>query len=135
MKIFRFFKKLGKWLPIIWNQENWDYEFIYDLLEFKMKDLREAISKDKFTDRKRVRRNLRQIDICLKRMDVYLNWPDYYYYPMNDIYTKPLSNGCVQLAYYSEVNEQQRLGAIKFEEDQYKKFWKSFIKWHRNWWI
>lgn len=55
-----------------------------------MKDLREAISKDKFTDRKRVRRNLRQIDICLKRMDVYLNWPDYHYYPMNDIYTKPL---------------------------------------------
>ena len=39
-----------------WNQEDWDYEYIYDLLITKMKELREEMSKDYWHDQKEVQR-------------------------------------------------------------------------------
>lgn len=130
----RFVKRLGRWLPVLWNQEDWDYEYIYDLLIMKMKELKEDMSKDYWHDQKEVQRGIKQIDICLKRLDMYLNWTNYYDYPMEDIYYEPTSNGCMKMCYSSEENEKQRAGALDFEEKNFNKFWKDFIKWHRGWW-
>lgn len=99
-----------------------------------MKELRENMSKDYWHDQREVQRGIKQIDICLKRMDRYLNWPDHYYYPMEDIYYEPTPDGCLKLCHASEANERQRLGAISFEEKNFRKFWKDFVKWHRGWW-
>lgn len=139
--VIRFLKRLGRfikreirWLPILWNQEDWDYEYIYDLLEMKMKELRKDMSKDYWHDQKSVQRGIKQIEICLKRLDRWRNWPDYYEYPMDDIYHEPIENGCYVMKYASEENEKQRLGAIDFEEKNYNKFWKDFLAWHRGWW-
>ena len=130
----RFVKRLGRWIPILWNQEDWDYEYIYDLLIMKMKELKEDMSKDYWHDQKEVQRGIKQIDICLKRLDMYLNWTNYYDYPMDDIYYEPTSDGCMKMCYSSEKNEKQRIGAIDFEEKNFNKFWKDFVKWHRGWW-
>lgn len=130
----RFVKRLGRWIPVLWNQEDWDYEYIYDLLIMKMKELKENMSKDYWHDQKEVQRGIKQIDICLKRLDMYLNWTDYYDYPMEDIYYEPTLDGCVKMCYSSEENEKQRAGALDFEEKNFNKFWKDFIKWHRGWW-
>lgn len=135
-RVGRFILRLGRWLPVLWNQEEWDFEYIYDLLIMKMKELRKDMSKDYRHDQKCVQRSIRQIDICLARLDRYRNWPDYYDYPMEDIYHEPSEDveGCYVMKYASEKNEQQRLGAIDFEDKNYKKFWKDFVKWHGNWW-
>ena len=65
---------------------------------------------------------------------MYLNWTDYYDYPMEDIYYEDTEDGCKRMCYASEKNEKQRLGATEFEEKNFNKFWKDFIKWHRGWW-
>jgi len=31
-------KNLWRWLPIIWNDGDWDYSFIFDVLKFKLKN-------------------------------------------------------------------------------------------------
>lgn len=133
-KTGRFILRLVRWLPILWNQEDWDYAYIYDLLIMKMKELKRDMSKDYWHDQKEVQRSIKEIDICLKRLDRYLNWTDYYYFPMEDIYYEPTVEGCVKMCYASEINEKQRAGANDFEEKNFKKFWKDFIRWHRNWW-
>lgn len=133
-RIFRFVKRLWRWLPVLWNQEEWDYAYIYDLLVMKMKELRKDMSKDYWHDQKEIQRCIKQIDICLERLDRYLNWTEHYYYPMEDIYYEPTNDGCVKMCHASEVNEKQRSGAILFEEKNFKKFWKNFVKWHRGWW-
>ena len=133
-KSVRFIARLGRWLPVLWNQEDWDYEYIYDLLITKMNELKKDMSKDYWHDQKTIQRGIKQIDICLRRLDMYRNWPDYYYYPMDDIYYEPTENDCMKMCYASEVNEKQRLGAVKFEEDNFRKFWRDFIRWHRGWW-
>lgn len=130
----RFIARLGRWLPVLWKQEDWDYKYIYDLLITKMKELREEMLKDCWHDQKEVQRSIKQIDVCLKRLDMYLNWTKYYYYPMDDIYYEPAEKNCMRRCYASEVNEKQRQGADKFEEGNFRKFWRDFIKWHRGWW-
>ena len=130
----RFLVRLVRWLPVLWNQEDWDYAYVYDLLVVKMKELRKDMSKDYWHDQKEVQRSIRQIDICLSRLDRYLNWTKYYGYPMNDIYYESTDDGCIRMCYSSEENEQQRLGAIAFEEKNFNKFWKDFVAWHRGWW-
>lgn len=140
--VSRFLRKLGRfilreirWVPVLWNQEDWDSEYIYDLLEIKMKELRKDMSKDYWHDQKSVQKGIRQIDICLKRLDMWRNWTDYYEYPMNDVYSEPTEDGkCYVMKYTSEENEKQRLGALAFEQKNYDKFWKDFLAWHRGWW-
>lgn len=133
-KFGRFIKREIRWTSILWNQEDWDYEYIYDLLEMKMKELRKDMSKDYWHDQKSVQRGIKQIDICLARLDRWRNWTNYYEYPTDDIYHEPTENGCYVMKYASEENEKQRLGAIDFEEKNYNKFWKDFLAWHRGWW-
>ena len=133
-KLGRFLLREIRWIPVLWNQEDWDFEYMYDLLEFKMKELRRDMSKDTWHDQKCVQRSIKQIDICLARLDRWRNWTDYYYYPMDDVYHEEQKNGCYQLKYTSEENEKQRSGAIDFEMKNYDKFWKDFLAWHRGWW-
>ena len=39
-KIGRFILRLIRWIPLLYKQEEWDYSYIYDILEMKMKELR-----------------------------------------------------------------------------------------------
>lgn len=133
-KFGRFIKREIRWTPVLWKQEDWDYEYMYDLLEMKMKELQKNMSKDYWHDQKSVQRGIKQIDICLARLDRWRNWTSYYEYPMDDIYYEPTENDCYVMKYASEENEKQRLGAIDFEEKNYNKFWKDFLAWHRGWW-
>lgn len=133
-RVGRFICRIIRWIPVLWNQEDWDYEYLYDLIEVKMKELRKDMSKDVWHDQKVVRDGVRQIDICLARLDRWRNWPNYYDYPMDDIYYVPTKNNCKEMHYYSEENEKQRWGALEFEKKNYDKFWKDFLRWHRGWW-
>ena len=130
----RFLLREIRWAPVLWNQEEWDYEYMYDLLEMKMKKFKKDMLKDYWHDQKSVQRSIQQIDICLARLDRWRNWPRYYDYPMDDVYYEPTEDGCYVMKYSSEENEKQRLGANAFEEKNYNKFWKDFLAWHRGWW-
>ena len=134
-RIGRFILREIRWIPVLWNQEDWDFEYMYDLLEMKMKELRKDMSKDFWHDQKSVQKGIKQIDICLKRLDRWRRWPVYQYYPTDDRYTEPTEDGkYYTVKYASEINERQRLGAFDFEKKNYDKFWKDFLAWHRGWW-
>ena len=133
-RIGRFILRLFRWIPALWNQEEWDSAYIYDLLELKMRELHMNMSNDTWHDQKSVKRGLRQIEICLMRLNRWRNWPEYYNYPMDDIIHVKTGNGMLQPISTSAENEEQRLGAIKFEQKNYDKFWKDFLAWHRGWW-
>ena len=133
-KVYRFILRLIRWIPVLWDQEEWDYAYIYPLLITKMKELKKNMSEDYWHDQKEIQRRIKQIDICMARLDRYLNWHEYYEYPMEDIYYEPTEDGCSRMCYASKKNEKQRLGALDFEEKNFQKFWKNFVKWHRGWW-
>ena len=133
-KIFYFIKRLHRWFPVLWNQQDWDYEGVYSLLKQKMEDLKYEMLQDTWHDEKEIKKCIRQIDTCLARLDRYMNWTDYYDYPIDDLKMIRNSEGNYILKYFSEENEKQRVKAPDFEEKNFKKFWLDFTKWHRNWW-
>ena len=112
-RVGRFILRLFRWIPVLWNQEEWDYEYVYDLLEQKMHDLRNNMTKDIWHDQKEVQKGIKQIDICLMRLNRWRNWACFYDYPMDEAACK---------------------SAIEFEQKNYDKFWKDFLAWHRGWW-
>ena len=133
-RVKRFILRLFRWIPVLWNQEEWDYEYVYDLLEQKMHDLHMNIAGDTWHDQKSVKKSLKQIEICLMRLSRWRNWAEYYDYPMDDIIYEKIEDGMYHPVFNNPDNERQRLGAIEFEQKNYDKFWKDFLAWHRGWW-
>ena len=44
-KFERFAKRLTRWIPVLWKQEDWDYEYIYDVMQLKMEEILECIKR------------------------------------------------------------------------------------------
>lgn len=38
-KTFRFVKRLTKWVPLLWNNEDWDYAYLLEVMEMKLSEL------------------------------------------------------------------------------------------------
>ena len=133
-RIGRFTLRIIRWIPVLWKQEEWDSEYIYDILKLKMLELKEEISKDKWHEKSAIETELKQINICLARLDRYLNWIDYCDYPIDDISFVETEEGLYKMEHSSEENEIQRQSVLDFEEKNLRKFWKNFVKWHSNWW-
>lgn len=129
-KFGRFILRLIKWFPILWKQEDWDYEYLYDLIEIKLKELRECLQKDDLhvdSDKYAT-----QISICLAYMDRFRNWDNYVDLPEYASWEKHGLN------FSEKATKEYRKSIVKkmisFEKDNYNMFWKRFIQWHRNWW-
>lgn len=74
-KVGRFVKRLYRWIPVLWKQEEWDYGYMYNILELKLKELLKCIQEDDLHVEAPI--CSRQIKICLKYLDRYRN-PDKY---------------------------------------------------------
>ena len=38
-KFGRFIKRLWRWIPVLWKQEDWDYDYLYEIMRIKMEEL------------------------------------------------------------------------------------------------
>lgn len=54
LKIKRRLKRLWKWIPILWYDEDWDYFFIYNILQKKLELTRDHILNGHHSDSKNV---------------------------------------------------------------------------------
>ena len=131
----RFIDRLPKYTKLAWEQEVWSYEYLYDLIEMKMKEFLKAQEED--TWHTETKRRAKQIRICLAYLDRYRNWHDYYNYPIDDIkfVDCPEHDGCKQMIHTNKINEIKRKGANAYQKFNYDMFWKRFLQWHQGWWI
>ena len=120
----RFIKRLPSYIKLAWQQENWDYEYMYDIMEFKMKELYQGLCEDTWHIESEVERCKLQIKVCLCRLYNYRNWDDHVDFPTDDLVSKETSL----------ANREKRKEALDYKIKNYNKFWSDFIKWHRNWW-
>lgn len=134
--IFRFIIRLPKYIKLAWKQEDWDYEYLYDLIEMKLKEFLKAQEEDTWHVEKETKRRAKQIRICLAYLDRYRNWPDYYDYPTDDIKSidSPDGSGYKRRISTNKYNEIKRKGADTYEKFNYDMFWKRFLQWHHGWW-
>lgn len=131
-KVIRFIKRLFYYMPVIWKDEDWDYESIYYFLKYKLKRLQKAQEQDALhTDSDKY---AKQIKTCLGYLDRYLHWVDYVDYPIDDIIFTPAQDNLLKMTSTSSRNQAIRNKFLTYEDFNNKMFWKKFIKWHQNWW-
>ena len=135
-RIGRFILRLVRWIPVLWKQEEWDFGYTYDLLEQKIKDLRDCIKTDTWHTEECVKEELEQIDSVLEHLDKYRNWTKYIDIPEPpegfQRFT-PCEDGLSQWNSFPEEHEAfQR--ANKFEEEHFNAFWDELKKNGGNWW-
>lgn len=62
-----YIKNIIKWSPILWNDRDWDYKYIYDTLSFKIK------CTSKYTEKRNTfvscEEKVREMNICVKLID------------------------------------------------------------------
>lgn len=131
-KCFRFMARLISYIPVIWKNEDWDYDYLYDLIEFKLTRMEKALRKDNL--HLNSNKYAQQIRICLAYLDRYRNWTEYIEYPIDDIDFEPCGNGCMRRVHKNSINEAKRKKVYDYEKFHYTMFWKRFMQWHQNWW-
>ena len=133
-RVGRFIARLFRWVPVLWNQEEWDFGYIYDILELKIKELRNSISKDTWHAEECVKEELEQIDSVLDHLDKYLNWPHYVDVPLPSEEHWVHNEDGTSTLYFSEEEHEAYAKASNFEEEHFKAFWDELAKFHSNWW-
>ena len=132
-KIGRFIIRLIRWLPVLYKQEEWDFGYIYPILELKIKELRKSISKDTWHVKEEVEKELEQIDEVLDYLDKYRHWEKYIEIPFISNSFELQENGNYKL---NLTEEQHKLyqKANEIEEYNFNKFWDKLKEYHTNWW-
>lgn len=132
----RFIKRLFRWIPVLWKQEEWDFGYTYDILKLKLQEIRNDISKDTWHTEDCVKEELQQIDSVLDHLDKYRNWPDYIQIPnppKGFQRTTPTKDGTYQL-HFTEEEHKAYQKVHEFEEEHYNAFWDELKQNSGNWW-
>lgn len=71
-RIFRKIKRIIDYIPILWNNEDWDYEHLLELIEFKLKRIKKCIRQNDIIVEHEIQEIENSIDKTLKAIDNYL---------------------------------------------------------------
>lgn len=123
-------KNIFKYLPIIWNDRDWDYEYCVKLLRFKLKNMSKYLKEEDILFE--VDRICEEIDTTVEYID---NWLNAY-----DIYENDNQELLQQLRDEHNSYEHNKLEkeyctkCYEFEEEQWSKIWLSINKNMQGWW-
>lgn len=122
-------KNIIRWFPIIWKHRTWEYEFIYKILSFALKELRQQMEKE--NRHTCLNKNVKQIKICETILERFYN--NYFFSNYRKIKNETCT--CDRLI---EVCPSCRYNLKKIYDAQEKEhlalFCKIFEKHSRRWW-
>lgn len=131
--LWHFFGNLWKWRKVLWEDRDWDYIFILKALEFKVRKTGEHLLEHaRHTTYKRDSAQCLRVADALKRIieDDYCKeeWADYYKkYPIN--FPIAFKDKEEKALFWLLTKKANRL---RIKDEKY--FFKTFEKYHKNWW-
>lgn len=144
--------KICKYLPILWKDEDWDYEFILILLKHKLQRTRDCIDNNKIIIDEERCAVCKQINQTLDHINNYLEADEAYdrikgALPFEtDVVSTPTENGCCRLTVvsketYEKLNEEKErdyrdylLDKNKFEQEEWEAIWDTIKEHGQSWW-
>lgn len=116
MRIKRFFNKIIKifaYLPILWEDEDWDFEYLLVLIKYKLSRMRDTIHKNNFIAKYEQRDIFIGMNQVINHIDNYINDTESYKEINGDLpfkigfRHKKLENGCYNLISWNEDENRQ----------------------------
>lgn len=155
MRVKRFIGKIAKicaYIPILWNDEDWDYSYLLDLIKFKLNRIKNTIYKNNIIAPYEIRNICIGINQTIDHINNYQNDVCAYKEINGELPFKvgfkhnKLENGCYNLITWNEdadrqLNEQEEETYSKYIKDCYafeQKEWDAIFdtikKEGQKWW-
>jgi len=135
-KQFRFAERLIRWIPVLYNDEDWDYDYLLRIIDFKLGRLRKVMVEDDI--HYDAPWTVKKIDVIRGRMDRFLNSEKYIGdMPSRgevDDWFERTEEGHLRMKESTPEQKEYIKGMIKFEEKNYKGFFKSLEKYLTQIW-
>jgi hypothetical protein len=104
-------KNLWAWFPIIWKDRDWDNFYIYEILEFKLKNQSNYIGKmDRHT---RAKKDARDMLICSKLIS-------------------KIKNDDYELEYFDYHESELVFLDVRIISEDFDTYFKKYPKWHKK---
>lgn len=123
-------KNLIYYFPIIWNDRHWDYEYMLDLLEAKIKQMRDGINKDNI---------LANTDEYVKQMDDVL-WHIICFKEASDRFEAMSQDKLIAIQNETDKSKKEELirlyytDSVNYEDEQWCSIWEKISDNGRHWW-
>ena len=153
-KIKRFFKKLIKLvkaIPLIWNDEDWDYDYLLLLMQWKLSNMENFLrsslcvsegSTDRADEIKDTLKLLQEYwepeETCLKELNITPIETSYVFVPAEGCGSRLVEINKATNEPLTEEEEAEfgkiHVNLYKVQEDKWKKFWDSIKENAQGWW-
>jgi hypothetical protein len=136
-KIIGKIAKICAYIPVLWNDEDWDYSYLLDLIKFKLNRMKNTIYKNNFIARYEIRDICIGINQTIDHINNYQNDSKAYKDINGDLpfkvgfKHKQLENGCYNLITWNEDEDRQ---LNKQEEEIYDKYIKDCYDFEQKEW-
>lgn len=133
-KIIEKIIKIIQYIPILWRDEDWDYEYLLDLISFKLNKMKKCLIKNNIVEHNQLRAMIISINQCLDHIE---NYQD----PTVSKFTKLYGECPVKITFGQELTEEENelcheyfLKHHNFEQDEWNKIWDTIKEHGQSWW-
>lgn len=141
-RVYRKCANIVRWVPILWRDTDWDYSGLYEIIEYKIRNMRtHQLEHANHTDANEVAEQMKTAADCLKRLrdDNYIEeeWNNHRKkHPDRPLIDLP--DGMKQIPPMSAAERGDFKKLVDAEEkrkqDDYETFTSIFTKHSRGWW-
>ena len=90
--------QICQWLPIIWNDEDWDFEYLLVLIQYKLKRMKACLWNNRIIEHKELKDTIIDMNKCISAIDEYEN--------AHEIYEELYENCPVNIGHRSEPSKE-----------------------------
>lgn len=136
-KVIKKIKKIIDYIPILWNDEDWDFEYLLLLLRFKLNKIKDCIHENDIIVKHEQREIFIGINQAMNHIDNYLNSDEAFeeYAPKMpfeaSFKTEKNNEGCYNLII---LNKQIQKPLTKEEDELYNKYLIDKINFQQKEW-
>ena len=87
-----------QWLPVIWNDEDYDFEYLLILMQYKLKRMKASMGNNRIIEHQELKNIIIEINKCISVIDEYKN--------AREIYEEYYEKCPVSIGYRSEPSKQ-----------------------------
>ena len=132
-KLGRFIVRLAVSIPLIYRNEDWDFSYLIDLIEFKIRHMRKSLIKH--SPHSDVEKTSRTMGIVLCHIEHFKDIYKYVEYPEYDVWFEKLPNGLYTMK--DNGTKAQHIKIAKTAELKnwhYEQIFRLILKYGRRWW-
>lgn len=134
MRVIQKIIKIIQYIPILWRDEDWDYEYLLALITYKLKRMKKAFIANSIVETNKLKDIISGIDSTVKHIE---NYCDVDGKSFDTVYGKSLDNLQINRDFTKEESDEffkYSVEKFNFENSEWDNIWNTIKEEGRKWW-